>query len=117
MQLIKSILGADVNKLNLSYIISDMDIKQEAKEQNLTYSKTLRQVIFEKCKPGWTINLPITFDLIESKQRKVISQLSKFGFPIKFEDPYLGSTPFIWACYMKDLATVKFLIEDIGYKP
>jgi hypothetical protein len=36
----------------------------------------------------------------------------KSGFKFDVEESQKFTTPFLWACYHRDLATIKILVED-----
>lgn len=98
----------ELSKLDFSYVLSQADIEREGKYIP-SYEFSIRKFLSGGKKEG---KLGVQFDVIQCQNRKVLSLLAKSGISFNIADCIKGLSPLLWACYLRDLQTIKILVEE-----
>jgi|LauGreDrversion4_2_1035121.scaffolds.fasta_scaffold59842_5 hypothetical protein len=109
-QLLKSLKRrVDLDKLDLSYLLTKEDIEREAKFLP-SYEKSLRQQVFGDIKKDGRFSA--VFDVVETRHRRVLGFLARNKVSFAVSEDLKGLTPLLWACHMRHLPTIKALVEE-----
>ena len=115
LKLVKKVLGTDFLKINLQYLLRKEDLDKETR-QSPYFDRSLRDIIFNTAAKGakqpWSGVIGAHFDIIQSQNRKVIRYLIKNGISFTIVEGVQGLSPLLWACCLRDLETIKILVED-----